>query len=51
LFAIGKAIPESAIFPPEIQGLEMGLSAIDIAYHMNHRGGEIGHYNLILYDA
>lgn len=49
LFAIGKAIPESAIFPPEIQGLEMGLRAIDIAYHMNHRGGEIGNYTLLSY--
>jgi hypothetical protein len=50
LFAIGKAIPESAIFPPEIQGLEMGLSAINIAYHMNHRGGEIGSYTLVSYN-
>lgn len=44
LFAIGKAIPENAIFPPEIDSIEKGLAAIDIAYHMNHKGGEIGHY-------
>ena len=44
LFAIGKAIPENAKFPPEIDSIEKGLSAIDVAYHMNHRGGEIGHY-------
>jgi hypothetical protein len=44
LFEIGKKIPENARFPPEIDAIEKGLSAIDIAYHMNHRSGEIGHY-------
>jgi len=44
LFAIGKAIPENAKFPPEINTIEKALSAIDVAYHMNHKGGEIGHY-------
>ena len=51
LFAIGKAIPENAKFPPEINSLETALNAIDIAYHMNHRGGEIGHYILQSFDA
>ena len=46
LFAIGEAIPQNAIFPPEIDTLEKALSSIDIAYHLNHRGGEIGHYTL-----
>jgi hypothetical protein len=46
LFAIGEAIPENAIFPPEIDNLEKALSSIDIAYHLNHRGGNIGHYTL-----
>lgn len=44
LFMIGKKIPENAQFPPAIDDLEKALSAIDIAYHMNHRGGEIGSY-------
>jgi hypothetical protein len=47
LFAIGKAIPENAMFPPEIDSLQKGLAAIDVAYHMNHRGGEIGYYKLL----
>ena len=47
LFAIGKAIPEHAIFPKEIDSLQKALAAIDIAYHMNHRNGEIGHYQLV----
>ena len=44
LSLIGQKIPENAQFPPAIDTIEKGLSAIDVAYHMNHRGGEIGHY-------
>lgn len=51
LFSIGKAIPENAKFPPQIDTLQKALEAIDMAYHMNHRGGEIGHYTLISYDG
>jgi methyl-accepting chemotaxis protein len=36
LFAIGCSIPENADFPPEIDRIERGLAAIDVAYHMNH---------------
>lgn len=46
LFAIGEAIPENAIFPPEIDNLRKSLDSIEIGYHLNHRGGEIGHYTL-----
>jgi hypothetical protein len=44
LFSIGMKIPENANFPPEIESLEKALQSIDVAYHMNHRNGEIGHY-------
>ena len=44
LYQIGMKIPESANFPPHITTVEAALAAIDVAYHMNHRGGEIGHY-------
>lgn len=44
LYTIGQKIPENAQFPPEINSVEKGLASIDVAYHMNHRGGEIGHY-------
>jgi len=50
LFAIGEAIPENAIFPPEIDTLQKALGSIDLAYHLNHRGGEIGHYTLTHFD-
>lgn len=42
---IGRKIPDSAHFPPDIDTLEKGLRAIDVAYRMNHRGrGAIGGY-------
>lgn len=44
LAIIGGKIPENAKFPPEIDSIEKALAAIDVAYHMNHKGGEIGHY-------
>ena len=50
LLVIGKAIPENANFPAEINTLEKALNSINIAYHMNHRGGEIGYYKLITYN-
>jgi hypothetical protein len=51
LFAIGKAIPENAKFPPEIDNLEKALSAIDMAYHMNHTKGDIGYYKLTSFNS
>jgi hypothetical protein len=44
LHAIGRKIPENAVFPPFINSVAEALTAIDTAYHMNHRNGEIGHY-------
>lgn len=51
LFSIGKGVPEHAVFPPQIDSLEKALQAIDIAYRLNHRGGEIGHYKLVRFDS
>ena len=50
LFIIGKSIPENAKFPPQIDSLEKALSAIDMAYKMNHKGGDIGYYKLVSFD-
>jgi hypothetical protein len=44
LVSIGMKIPDEAEFPPEINSVETALLALDTAYHMNHRNGEIGHY-------
>ena len=41
---IGSNVPANAIWPAQIDTIEKALASIDIAYHMNHRGGEIGHY-------
>ncbi len=45
LYQIGTKIPENAQFPPDIDSVEKALASIDVAYHMNHRKGEIGRYN------
>ena len=37
LYSIGLKIPENAKFPPQIDSIEKALSAIDLAFHMNHR--------------
>jgi hypothetical protein len=45
LLAIGKTIPANAKWPPQVDTVEKALVSIDIAYHINHRGGEIGTYH------
>lgn len=47
LYEIGKAIPANAKFPPNIDSIEKALGMIDVAYHMNHRNGNIGYYKLV----
>ncbi len=47
LNVIGKQIPESAQFPPGVDTLEKALASIDVAYKMNHQGGEVGNYGFI----
>ncbi|ACF14128.1 conserved hypothetical protein [Chloroherpeton thalassium ATCC 35110] len=37
VFMIGKSIPESSRFPPEINNIFKALGALDVAYHINHR--------------
>jgi len=44
LLAIGKTIPANAKWPPQVDTIEKALASIDVAYHMNHRGGDIGYY-------
>jgi hypothetical protein len=41
---IGQSIPKNARFPVGVNSVEDSLASLDDAYHMNHRGGEIGHY-------
>lgn len=45
LKTIGRRIICSAYWPPEVRTVEKALASIDQAYHLNHRGGEIGSYH------
>lgn len=36
LLAIGKKIPENALWPPGVTDISSAIFSIDIAYHMNH---------------
>jgi hypothetical protein len=47
LFRVGLEIPARAQFPPDLTTMEQGLAAIDTAYRMNHRGGDIGSYEYL----
>ncbi|MBI5835974.1 MAG: hypothetical protein HZB25_01905 [Candidatus Eisenbacteria bacterium] len=51
LRAIGRRIPDTAIWPPEVNSIPAALTSIDVAYHMNHRGGEVGSYHFELLGA
>lgn len=44
LFTIGHKIHRNAVVPTDIDDFLEALARIDEAYHMNHRGGDIGHY-------
>ncbi len=44
LRGLGRQVPRTSMFPPEIRSLERALRTLDVAYHMNHRGGPIGGY-------
>lgn len=44
LMKIGMMVPEKATFPPELKTIQDAFLKLDEAYHMNHRGGDFGHY-------
>jgi hypothetical protein len=43
LHSTGLKVPDFAVFPPDIDSIQKAMLSLDEAYHMNHRGGEIGH--------
>ena len=45
LVAIGMKVPDTAVWPPEVDTVHNALASLDVAYQMNHRGGEIGGYH------
>lgn len=45
LVSVGMKIPEIAMFPPNIQDVHGALGLLDMAYHMNVRGEDVGEYS------
>ena len=44
MVSVGLTVPDTANWPTDIDSIEAALFSIDVAYHMNHRNGEIGQY-------
>ncbi len=44
LKAIGKRIPGAGHWPPGVDSLGRAIGSLDVAYHLNVRGGEVGQY-------
>jgi hypothetical protein len=44
LRAMGRAIPGTSKFPPDLDTLPRALQMLDVAYQVNHRGGVVGRY-------
>jgi len=42
--AMGRAIPDTARFAPDMDTLDRALRVLDVAYQVNHRGTGIGGY-------
>lgn len=51
LVSVGMEIPTSADWPPDVNNMEAALFSIDVAYHLNHRKGQIGHYKAVTIDS
>jgi hypothetical protein len=50
VFMVGTKILDNAVWPPDIDNLQKGLTSIDAAYHMNHRNGRVGNYKLVSFN-
>lgn len=50
LRAMGRAVPDTSRFPPDLENMERALRLLDVAYQVNHRGGPIGRYHLRVFE-
>lgn len=49
-YQFGKDVPYKTLWPQDICGVHNALRAIDKAYHLNHRGNNIGQYDYTILD-
>jgi hypothetical protein len=43
--SIGKKVPDTALWPPNVNTIDLAMANLDAMYHRNYTKGEIGHYN------
>ena len=51
LFNAGLLISEVTSFPPYVDDIWSALESLDEAYHLNHRNGQIGSYEINRYNS
>ncbi len=44
MVAIGMKVPDMVQWPPQVDSVEAALESLNVAYEMNHRGGDFGYY-------
>lgn len=47
LVNLGRKVPEGVRWPDEVDSAHDGFATVNEAYQMNHRGGDIGHYEFV----
>jgi hypothetical protein len=44
LRSLGQHVPKTTVWPPDVTTVPDAIASINDAYHMNHRGSELGAY-------
>lgn len=50
LTAVGRSVPEGVEWPPDADSAASGFATVNDAYHLNHRGGDVGYYEFVAVD-
>lgn len=44
IYQFGQSVPYKALWPQDVDGVHNALRSINKAYHLNHRGKDVGNY-------
>ncbi len=51
IYQFGQSVPYKVLWPQDIEGIHNALRSINKAYHLNHRGTDIGKYEYSILDT